>query len=124
MRGEAWCAHPAATEEAVLDVLAEDTALLADAIGGLSTLVADRVLVREGKRVAAELTLLQKGQEVRGHRCRHFAQRLPTRRERGIISIQRLLLPPHTPQHTPYPGHGAYSCILMRREARSNFKSH
>ena len=64
----------------MLDSLAERTALLADAVGGLSTLVADRVLVREGQRVAAELTLLQKRQEVR---CRHFAQRLPTRRERG-----------------------------------------
>ena len=67
----------------MLASLAERTALLADAVGGLSTLVADRVLVREGQRVAAELTLLQKRQEVRCYCCRHFAQRLPTRRERG-----------------------------------------
>lgn len=56
----AWCAHPAATEKAVLNALAERTALLTDAVGGLSTLVTDRVLVREGQRVAAEHALLQK----------------------------------------------------------------
>ena len=54
------CAHPAATEKAVLNALAERTALLTDAVGGLSTLVTDRVLVREGQRVAAEHALLQK----------------------------------------------------------------
>ena len=61
----AWCAHPAATEEAMLDALAEHTALLTDAVGGLSTLVADWMLVREGQRVAAELIFLEK------RWCRH-----------------------------------------------------
>ena len=72
------CAHPAATEKAVLNALAERTALLTDAVGGLSTLVTDRVLVREGQRVAAELALLQKRQQVRW--CWHYQLRLPTRR--------------------------------------------
>ena len=65
------CAHPAATEKAVLNALAERTALLTDAVGGLSTLVTDRVLVREGQRVAAELALLQKRQQVRW--CGHLS---------------------------------------------------
>ena len=55
----AWCAHPAATEEAALVALAEHTTMLTDAVGGLSTLMADRVLVREGQRIAAELALLE-----------------------------------------------------------------
>ena len=72
------CAHPAAAVEAVLNALAERTALLTDAVGGLSTLVTDRVLVREGQRVAAELALLQKRQQVRwcghiGYGCQHGA---------------------------------------------------
>ena len=33
--------------------------MLTDAVGGLSTLMADRVLVREGQRIAAELALLE-----------------------------------------------------------------
>ena len=65
----AWCAHPAATEKAVLNALAERTALLTDAVGGLSTLVTDRVLVREGQRVAAEHALLQKHSRKRLARC-------------------------------------------------------
>jgi hypothetical protein len=44
----------------MLDALAEHTALLTDAVGGLSTLVADWMLVREGQRVAAELIFLEK----------------------------------------------------------------
>ena len=55
----AWCAHPAATEEAALVALAEHTTMLTDAVGGLSTLMADWVLVREGQRVAAEGALLE-----------------------------------------------------------------
>ena len=55
----------------MLNALAERTALLTDAVGGLSTLVTDRVLVREGQRVAAELALLQKRQQVRG--CGHLS---------------------------------------------------
>ena len=54
-----WCAHPAATEEAALVALAEHTTMLTDAVGGLSTLMADWVLVREGQRVAAEGALLE-----------------------------------------------------------------
>jgi len=61
----AWCAHPAATEEAALVALAEHTTMLTDAVGGLSTLMADRVLVREGQRIAAELALLEQRLHVR-----------------------------------------------------------
>ena len=61
----AWCAHPAATEEAALVALAEHTTMLTDAVGGLSTLMADRVLVRKGQRIAAELALLEQRLHVR-----------------------------------------------------------
>ena len=64
----AWCAHPAATEEAALVALAEHTTMLTDAVGGLSTLMADWMLVREGQRIAAELALLEQRLLVRSHR--------------------------------------------------------
>ena len=68
----AWCAHPATTEEAVLVALAEHTTMLTDAVGGLSTLMADRMLVREGQRIAAELALLEQRLHVRSPR--HLAR--------------------------------------------------
>ena len=69
-------AHSEATVETLFGALAERVALLADAVGGLSTLVADRMLVREGQRVAAKLTGLEKlGLDMVVHpndRCAHL----------------------------------------------------
>lgn len=41
--------------------------MLTDAVGGLSTLMADWMLVREGQRIAAELALLEQRLLVRSH---------------------------------------------------------
>ena len=51
----------------MLVALAEHTTMLTDAVGGLSTLMADWVLVREGQRIAAELALLEQRLHVRWH---------------------------------------------------------
>ena len=52
----------------MLVALAEHTTMLTDAVGGLSTLMADRMLVREGQRIAAELALLEQRLHVRSPR--------------------------------------------------------